>query len=81
MSIDAVAVAAPEPVQADSNGHSAEHNEGSLKVESQQGTVQGQEQDLDLHRACAGGNVDEVRGVLSRGLENLETLGEHVSAR
>lgn len=32
--------------------------------------------ELELHRACAEGKVEEVRAVLSRGLEQLETLGE-----
>jgi hypothetical protein len=35
--------------------------------------------DFELHRACAEGNVEEVKQVLSRGLESLETLGEHSS--
>ena len=45
-------------------------------MNGQEGMENGQIQgELELHRACAGGNLDEVRGVLSRGLEQLEILG------
>jgi hypothetical protein len=45
-------------------------------MNGQEGMENGQVQgELELHRACAGGNLDEVRGVLSRGLEQLEILG------
>jgi hypothetical protein len=62
----------------------SQHEE--LKKQVQEG-MQGQEEgltlnnnmseqvELELHRACAGGNLDEVRAVLSRGLEQLEILG------
>lgn len=78
MSIDPVPSPAPAPAHGESNGHSVDNVENGyaqLKLDASQ-QVNGQEQDLDLHRACAGGNLDEVRGVLSRGLEGLETLGE-----
>lgn len=32
--------------------------------------------DFELHRACESGNVDEVRSILSKGLQSVETLGE-----
>ena len=32
--------------------------------------------EYELHRACAEGSLDEVRAVLSRGLEQLEVMGE-----
>lgn len=45
---------------------------GQVQEGMENGQIQGE---LELHRACAGGNLDEVRGVLSRGLEQLEILG------
>jgi hypothetical protein len=30
----------------------------------------------DLHRACAEGRLEDVRALLARGLQSLETLGE-----
>jgi len=45
---------------------------GQVQEGMENGQVQGE---LELHRACAGGNLDEVRAVLSRGLEQLEILG------
>jgi transcription initiation factor TFIID subunit TAF12 len=55
----------------------AQHQQQQEQQQQQNGgDVQGQLQDVELHRACAGGNVEEVRGVLSRGLESLEVLGE-----
>lgn len=35
--------------------------------------------ELELHRACVEGQLDEVRAVLSRGLEQLEQLGMSIS--
>jgi len=32
--------------------------------------------DAELHRFCSEGNLDEVRVMLSRSLEGLESLGE-----
>lgn len=34
--------------------------------------------EMELHRACAEGKLDDVRAVLSRGLEQVETLGTFV---
>ena len=51
-----------------------QQQEQQQQQNGEDGQVQGQ--DVELHRVCAGGNVEEVRGVLSRGLENLEVLGE-----
>jgi len=59
-------------VQEGMNGHVNGNGNGQEGIEN--GQVQGQGE-LELHRACAGGNLDEVRGVLSRGLEQLEILG------
>lgn len=33
--------------------------------------------ELELHRACVEGKLEDVRAVLSRGLEQLETLGAY----
>lgn len=63
-----------------------ENGIAGLKVDAQaqleQAGAQGQTQaagspvpEIELHRACLGGNVEEVRGVLSKGLESLEQLG------
>jgi hypothetical protein len=30
----------------------------------------------ELHRACGEGKIEEVRVILSRGIDNLEALGE-----
>jgi hypothetical protein len=54
-------------VQQEMNGNGNEQAQGQ--------EVMGMESELELHRVCAGGNLDEVRAVLSRGLEHLEVLG------
>ena len=54
----------------------AQHQQQQEQPQQQNGDAQALGQDVELHRACAGGNVEEVRGVLSRGLESLEVLGE-----
>lgn len=42
-----------------------------------EGEQQGeQQQQPELHRVCAGGNLEEVRAVLSQGLDALETVGQ-----
>jgi hypothetical protein len=48
-------------------------------VAGQEGGEQSQSQqvELELHRACAAGSLDDVRAVLSRGLEQLEILGKY----
>ena len=49
-------------------------NNGGMQQESNvNGGSNGPE--LELHRACVEGQLDEVRAVLSRGLEQLEQLG------
>lgn len=49
-------------------------NDGGMQQESiANGGSNGPE--LELHRACVEGQLDEVRAVLSRGLEQLEQLG------
>lgn len=47
-------------------------------VAGQEGEEQSQPQqvELELHRACAAGSLEDVRAVLSRGLEQLEILGK-----
>lgn len=58
------------------NGH-AEHIVGL--EQGMDGVHLGGEQqlpDLELHRVCAEGSLEQVRAVLSRSLEHLETLGE-----
>ena len=79
-------VANPDKVetQQETGENGLENGIAGLKVEAQ-GHVDAQVNgngiegvpvpEIELHRACAGGNVEEVRGVLSRGLETLEILG------
>jgi hypothetical protein len=53
------------------------HDEAVQVVDQQvAGMVIGAQSESDLHRPCAEGKLEEVRAVLSRGLENLEMLGE-----
>jgi hypothetical protein len=60
-------------VQQEMNGNGNEQAQGQ--------EVMGMESELELHRVCAGGNLDEVRAVLSRGLEHLEVLGMSIIPR
>ena len=51
----------------------------ALEAEGEQQVQQGEQQQPEqpeLHRVCAGGNLDQVRAVLSQGLEALETVGQ-----
>jgi hypothetical protein len=50
--------------------------DGQAQGQAQQTSPQPAGEELELHRACAGGNVEEVRAVLSRGLDQLEHMGK-----
>lgn len=52
---------------------SNEHGEVASDEEQQHSAAS---TDFELHRACAEGDIEGVKRVLSRGLEPLETLGE-----
>lgn len=74
---------APAPVQdqpqkGELNGQSAVNGDAAIVENGQAGVEQSNGQivpELELHRACVEGQLDEVRAVLSRGLEQLEALG------
>lgn len=77
MSISPVPTPAPaQPQQTESTeGQQAEQGVEN-GVEGLQNAVEGLSLGEGLHRACAEGKVEEVRAILSRSLEGLETLGE-----
>lgn len=55
----------------------AQEAAGDLKANGGfQPEVNGNGPELELHRACVEGQLDEVRAVLSRGLDQLEQLGK-----
>jgi len=88
---EAAPVAAPEAADAPASAVDAAAPEASAGAETAQVSEDGVAtaeagvaalsitQPLsELHRACAEGRLEEVRGILAHGLENLETLGECV---
>lgn len=83
--VEAVApVQAAPAVQADqANGAGVTSQDAQVESAQQQmagmnlgNAEEGAASESELHRACAAGNLDEVRSVLSRGLEALEVPGE-----
>ena len=69
-------------VNLDSPSHQGEHAQQGQRKQQEQHQGQsvsmiGQIQpESELHRFCAEGNVDQVRAVLSRGVDGLELLGK-----
>lgn len=88
MSIESQApVAHTEPVSVENKAPEQELNHQQQQQQAQDTTgvdgavaalaiSQPQQPGADLHRACADGRLDDVRAILGRSLDALETLGE-----
>ena len=70
----------PVAVPAQDQSPSTPMENGKSEVESAAQGMQGLgvsgESEFALHRACAEGRLEDVREILSRGTESLESLGE-----
>ncbi|WWC62627.1 uncharacterized protein I303_105224 [Kwoniella dejecticola CBS 10117] len=66
---------AEQQENANGNGHAQEEQIPNGEMEGLEGQMSGVALG-ELHAACAEGRLDDVRAVLSRGLEGLETLDQ-----
>lgn len=67
----------PKLVNGDSQQEDGQAEESTAVVEEGiKGLTVSQEGEFALHHACAEGRMDDVREILSKGVEQLEALGE-----